>query len=197
MNATRWAGAAGIGALAALLAGPAAAHTGQDVNGLVAGLSHPISGADHIVAMIAVGMWGGILGRPAIWLLPVVFPLMMAVSGAFAIAQFPLPGVEVGIGLSGVVLGLAVLLVLRPPLWASMLTVGFFAIFHGYAHGAELPGSTSPALYAAGFVIATGLLHLVGIAFGLLWRWPAGKVAIRAGGGVVALTGAAFLLGFA
>jgi len=192
------AGAGLAAVLAALVAGPAAAHTGQGgLAGLTTGFLHPITGLDHVVAMVAVGLWGGILGRPAIWMLPVIFPLAMAVAGAAAIAGVPLAGVETGIALSGIVLGLMVLFALRPPLWVAGLIVGAFAVFHGHAHGAELPAATSPALYAAGFVIATGMLHLSGIAIGYLWRWRSGQVAVRAAGGAIAVAGAAFLTGLA
>lgn len=189
---------AAVAAAAALgAAGPASAHTGGVLGGLQSGFLHPVTGLDHVVAMVAVGLWGGILGRPAIWLLPVLFPLMMAVSGAAAVAGVPLPGVETGIAISGVVLGAMVLLAARPPLWAAMTIVGVFAVFHGHAHGAELPLAANPVSYAVGFVVATGLLHLLGIAVGLLWRWRTGQVAVRAAGGAIALTGAAFLAGIA
>ena len=187
----------GAAIAAILLAGPAQAHTGGVIGGLQSGFLHPILGLDHVVAMIAVGLWGGILGRPAIWLLPVIFPLAMAVSAAAAIAQVPLPGAETGIALSGVALGLAVLLALRPPLWFAMTVVGVFAVFHGHAHGTELPEAANPASYAAGFVIGTGLLHMVGVAVGLLWRWAAGRVAVRTAGALIAVAGAAFLTGYA
>ena len=164
-----------IGALM-LAAGPALAHTGEGLGGLASGLLHPISGLDHVVAMVAVGLWGGILGAPAIWMLPVVFPLAMAVAGAFGAAGVPLPGVEAGIALSGIVLGLMVVFAARPPLWIAAALVGVFAVFHGHAHGTELPEAANPLVYAVGFVVATGLLHLAGIAIGQLAKWPAGRV---------------------
>ena len=191
-------GFATIIALATIsLASPALAHEATRFGGLEAGLLHPVTGLDHVVAMVAVGLWGGILGRPALWLLPVIFPLAMAVAGAAGVAQVPLPGVETGIAVSGIVLGLVVLFALRPPLWVAALIVGVFAVFHGHAHGAELPEAANPGLYAVGFVVATGLLHLVGIAIGALWRWRVGQVAVRAAGAAIALAGAAFLTGFA
>ena len=185
-------------ALATLsFANPAFAHEATRFGGLEAGLLHPVTGLDHVIAMVAVGLWGGILGRPALWLLPVIFPLAMAVAGAAGVAQVPLPGVETGIAVSGIVLGLAVFLALRPQFWVSALIVGVFAVFHGHAHGAELPEAANPTLYAIGFVVATGLLHLIGIAIGSLWRWRLGQVAVRAAGAAIALAGAAFLSGFA
>ena len=145
--------------------------------------------------MVAVGLWGAFLGPPAIWLLPVTFPLVMALGGALGVAGVPLPGIETGIAASALVIGLAVLLALRPPLVVAAVIVGFFAIFHGHAHGTEMPQAASPLAYAAGFVIATGLLHLAGISLGLLTRWPPGAVAVRAFGAVIALAGLGFLTG--
>jgi urease accessory protein len=107
----------------------------------------------------------------------------------------PLPAVEVGIAVSAIALGLVVALALRPPLWVAAVLVGVFAIFHGYAHGAELPEAANPVTYSLGFVIATGLLHLCGIAIGLLTQWDWGKVFVRAAGGAISLAGVGFLTG--
>ncbi|HET9068331.1 MAG TPA: HupE/UreJ family protein [Amaricoccus sp.] len=181
-----------------LAAGPALAHTGSgDAGGFSSGFLHPILGPDHVVAMLAVGLWGVFLGLPAIWVLPVVFPLVMALGGALGMTGIPTPAVETGIALSAVVLGLCVLLAAKPPLPLAAAVVGAFAIFHGYAHGAEMPEASSPVAFALGFVIATGLLHLAGILFGTLARWPAGRVAVRSAGGLIALAGGAFLAGVA
>jgi urease accessory protein len=174
---------------------PALSHTGEGTGGFVAGLMHPVLGPDHVVAMVAVGLWGAFLGAPAIWMLPIVFPLVMALGGVLGILGVPIPAVETGIASSAVVLGLMVALAARPPLWAAAVLVGAFAIFHGYAHGKELPDGANAVAYSAGFVIATGLLHLCGIAFGLLTRWPSGKLAVRAAGGAIAATGVAYLGG--
>lgn len=180
----------------ALVAAPALAHTGAGViGGLTSGLVHPIFGPDHVVAMVAVGLWGAFLGAPAIWLLPVVFPLVMAGGGILGVLGVPVPAVETGIAFSAVALGAMVALAARPPLWLAALLVGAFAIFHGHAHGAELPEAANPLAYGLGFVVATGLLHLAGIAFGLLVRWPLGARAVRAGGGLIALAGVYFLIG--
>lgn len=165
------------------------------VGGLVSGFLHPLTGLDHVVAMVAVGLWGAYLGAPAMWLLPVIFPMVMAFGGALGILGVPLPGTEVGIALSGVLLGLAVACAARPPLWVAGTLVGVFAIFHGHAHGTELPHAANALTYAVGFVVATGLLHLGGIAFGLLTRYRWGGVVVRAGGGVIAGIGFAFLFG--
>jgi urease accessory protein len=184
--------------LCALLLAPAAAlahaETGA-ASGFLSGLSHPISGLDHVVAMIAVGLWGAQLGPPAIWALPVAFPLMMAVGGFLGLIGMPLPGVEIGIALSAVLLGAMVLLEARPPLPAAVALVAFFAIFHGHAHGSELPPGESGLTYSIGFVIATGLLHAVGIGIGLIHRWSAGQLALRGAGALVAAAGAYFLWG--
>lgn len=172
----------------------AQAHSeGGVVGGFITGFVHPLTGLDHIAAMVAVGIWGAFLGAPAMWLLPVIFPLVMAFGGALGILGIPLPGVEVAIALSGVVLGLMIVFTVRPPLWVAALLVGFFAIFHGYAHGVELPQAANAVTYAVGFVVATGLLHMAGIAVGLMIRWPWGRIAVRACGGVIAAAGFAFL----
>ena len=167
----------------------ALAHTGDVAGGFVGGLAHPVFGPDHVVAMVAVGLWGAFLGAPAICLLPVVFPLVMAVGGVLGILGVPLPGVEIGIAVSAVVLGLMVALAARPPLWIAAVLVGAFAIFHGHAHGAELPPGADALAYSAGFVIATGCCISPASRFGLLARWPAGRIAVRTAGGAIALVG--------
>lgn len=176
----------------------ASAHTGEGVaGGFASGFVHPIAGLDHLVAMVGVGLWGAYLGMPAIWILPVVFPLVMALGGALGVAGLPLPAVETWIAGSAVAIGLCVALALRPPLWIAALIVGAFAIFHGHAHGTELPEAANPLAYAAGFVVATGLLHLSGIALGFLSRWELGGYAVRGGGVAIAAVGIAFLTGYA
>ena len=178
---------------AILFAAPAFAHTGEDASGFLSGFFHPLFGWDHIAAMIAVGLWGAFLGRPAIYVLPITFPLVMAVGGALGILGMPLPHVEAGIAASALVLGICVMLAARPPLWVAALAVGFFAIFHGHAHGTELPEAANPFGYAIGFVMATGLLHLSGILFGALTRSATGRVVVRGAGGLIALAGIVFL----
>ncbi|WP_425045523.1 HupE/UreJ family protein [Primorskyibacter sp. S87] len=181
-----------------MINGPAMAHTGEGYGGgFVAGFTHPILGWDHVAAMVAVGLWGAFLGAPAIWILPVVFPLVMAFGAVAGIVGIPVPAVETGIALSAVVLGLMIVFAVKPPIWVSAVLVGAFAIFHGYAHGTELPATVNAFAYAVGFVISTGLLHLIGIAFGLLVKWPAGRVAVRGAGGLISLAGVAFLTGMA
>ena len=164
--------------------------------GFVSGFMHPVLGLDHVVAMVAVGLWGAFLGKPAIWILPVVFPLVMALGGALGVAGVEIPYIEAGIALSGIVIGLAVAFAVRPPIWLAAIIVGAFAIFHGHAHGTELPNSANPLIYSIGFVTGTGLLHLAGILIGELTRWSWGKMLVRASGGVIALIGLGFLLGY-
>ncbi len=177
-----------------LLSASANAHDTSGVaGGFSSGFLHPLFGWDHVVAMIAVGLWGAILQKPALWVLPVVFPVVMAFGGALGVAGIPLPGVEIGIAASGLILGLMVAFAVRAPLWLAGLLVGFFAIFHGHAHGTELPNSASPLAYSLGFVISTGLLHLAGIALGLLTGLRFGSTLVRGCGALIAVAGALFL----
>ena len=176
-----------------LTAIPAIAHTGDLNGGFLGGFAHPLFGSDHVVAMVAVGLWGAFLGPPPMFVLPIVFPLVMAVGGVLGIVGVPLPAAELAIATSAIVLGLMVASAARPPLWVAATIVAAFAIFHGYAHGAELPAGTDAAAYSIGFVTATGLLHLVGIALGLTVRWPAGRVGVRGTGAVIACAGLLFL----
>lgn len=189
---------AAAGILLLALAAPALAHEGEGVvGGLRSGFLHPVLGLDHLVAIVGVGLWGAFLGAPAIWLLPIVFPVVMALGGALGIAGLPLLAVESGIAFSAIAIGVCVALALRPPLWVAAFVVGLFAVFHGHAHGTELPTAASPLTYAMGFVLATGLLHLCGIGLGLLSRIPAGQYVVRSGGAVIAAVGLAFLTGYA
>jgi len=178
----------------ALLALPAWAHeqSGQAA-GFVSGLLHPLSGLDHVLAMVAVGLWGAQLGAPAIWLLPVTFPLVMAFGGFLGLLGIPLPGVEVGIAASAILLGAMVATESRPALWLAAVLVALFAVFHGHAHGTELPAGESGLLYSLGFVVATGGLHASGIAIGLIHRWRSGRIALRGAGAAVGVAGLLFL----
>jgi urease accessory protein len=168
-------------------------QAGGEAIRFLGGLKHPVSGLDHVLAMVAVGLWGAQLGAPAIWLLPVTFPMVMAFGGMLALLGVPLPGGEIGIAVSAIVLGLVVLAEARPPLGVAAVLVGFFAIFHGHAHGTELPAGANGLLYSVGFVMATGCLHATGIAIGLVHRWRAGAIALRFAGAVVAGAGVVFL----
>ena len=180
--------------LAVLYMRPAVAHVQPDeAAGLLTGFLHPISGWDHILAMVAVGLWGAQLGAPAIWVLPVAFPLVMATGGMLGFIGVPVPGIEIGIAASAIMLGAAVLFEVRPPLVVAALLVGFFAIFHGYAHGTELPAGQSALLYSLGFVVATGCLHAVGIGIGAAHRWTWGRSLLRVAGAVVTAGGVYFM----
>lgn len=177
------------------LASPIAqAHVqGDSASGFTTGLGHPWSGLDHILVMIAVGVWGAQLGRPAVWLLPVAFPMMMAVGGFIGLLGLPFPSVEVGISLSAIVLGFMILTEARASMKLIVSLVGFFALFHGYAHGTELPEGQNGLLYSIGFVVGTGLLHCVGIGLGLLHRFKSGQLILRGAGSVIMMMGGVFL----
>ncbi len=180
----------------ALSAAPAAAH--QQVGmagGFISGFSHPIFGLDHLVAMVAVGLWGAQLGNPGIWVLPITFPLVMAFGGLLGVLGVPFPAVEPVIAVSAITLGAVVALRVKAPFWVAAILVGIFAIFHGYAHGQELPEAANPVAYGVGFVLATGLLHLCGILIGLLIAWPTGERLVRACGLAIAILGCYFLYG--
>lgn len=181
-------------AVVATVSAPALAHVeaGQ-ATGLLSGFLHPISGLDHVLAMVAVGLWGAILGAPAVWVLPIAFPLVMAMGALLGFLGVPLPGVEYGIAASAILLGAAVAFEVRPPVAFAALLVGVFAIFHGYAHGSELPPGQSALLFSMGFVIATGALHAVGIGIGALKGRVWGGALLRAAGSMVAAGGAFFM----
>jgi urease accessory protein len=181
--------------IAFLFVQPALAHEQVGVSGgLVSGLLHPLSGMDHLIAMVAVGIWGAQLGAPAIWVLPITFPLVMAFGGVLGVMRIPLPVPEVAIAFSALMLGAAVAVRLRVPFAVAAVVVGSFAIFHGHAHGVELPGAANPLAYGVGFVVATGLLHLCGIVIGTLSRWPAGERLIQGLGAAIAAVGCYFLV---
>lgn len=182
------------GLLLVAAAVPAAAHTGTGLaGGFRSGFLHPLSGFDHLLAMVSVGLWGAFLGRPLIVALPVIFPTVMALGGVLGIAGVPLPPVEIGIALSVLVLGAMIAGKVRAPVWLASLIVAVFAVFHGYAHGRELPSAADPVGYSAGFVLATGLLHVVGIGVGLIADRPGGAAVVRRLGGLVMVAGLWFL----
>lgn len=183
--------------IAFLVFAPAAAlaHPGHDgAGGLGHGFLHPVTGIDHVLAMIAVGVLAAQYGGRALWLVPLSFVVAMAIAGVIGMAGIVVPVVEVGIGVSVVVLGLAIAFQLRPPTFVAMVVVGFFALFHGYAHGAELPEGITGLSFAAGFLLATSLLHGTGVGLGLLMqRQASSRRLIQAGGGAIALVGVAVL----
>lgn len=180
--------------LAALFA-PASlfAHTGagaDHTHGFVHGLEHPIFGLDHLLAMLAVGLWAVQLGGRSLWAVPASFVSVMALGGALAVAGIPLPLVEPGIVGSVLLLGLLLAAAVKLPVWASAGVVGLFALFHGHAHGAEMPVQASGFLYALGFMISTAALHGVGIALGYVLKDKAREIALRTSGAAVAIAGA-------
>jgi urease accessory protein len=173
----------------------AQAHTGiSDTSGLSHGFTHPISGIDHLLAMVAVGLFAAHLGGRALWLVPLSFVSTMIVGGALGVTGVYVPLVEIGIGLSVVVLGIAVAYGFNIPTAAAMALVGFFAIFHGYAHGAEMPATVSGFDYGLGFMLATASLHGVGIGLRWLIHTIMGSQRItQVAGGVMALCGVGLL----
>ena len=190
----------GLLALATIgLPAVAHAHTGVgDTGGLVHGFMHPVGGLDHVLAMVAVGVFASILGGRALWLVPTSFVVMMAVGGILGMQGVNVPFVEIGIAASVVVLGLAVALRWNPPTAAAMGVVSLFAIFHGHAHGAEMPLDASGMQYAIGFMAATALLHIAGVGLGVaIGRISANSAtALRFGGGALALAGVGLLTGY-
>jgi urease accessory protein len=161
--------------------------------GFGSGFAHPLTGADHFLAMFAVGLWGAQMGGRRVWTLPVTFPVIMVVGGIMGMAGVFIVGVEIGIALSIVSLGAAIAAAWRPAEWIALLLIGFFALCHGYAHGVELPLSDDPADYAVGFVLATGMIHVIGIGVGLAMKKPFGGGLSRLLGGLIALCGVYYL----
>ena len=154
---------------------------------------HPMTGPDHLLAMVAVGLWGAFLGRPLIFLLPVLFPMLMVVGAVLGMFNIPFPTIEPGIALSVIALGGCIACAVKAPAWVAMPIVAIFALFHGYAHGRELPSAVDPAGYALGFVLMTGLLHVAGIVLGSVKDRRGGERFVRAIGGLITLAGVAFL----
>ncbi len=168
----------------------ARAHAqGAVTGGALTGFLHPMKGPDHMLAMLAVGMWGAQLGPPCIWALPIAFPMIMALGGALGILGIPIPAVEPIIVVSVIVLGTLIALAARPPVIVATAVVGTFAVFHGYAHGAELPEGVGSLTYSLGFVVATGLLHVTGILIGLVRELPQGEKLLRTAGGLIGAAG--------
>jgi urease accessory protein len=191
-----WSLLARIPGVVALLffASPVYAHSGTGLDGgFLSGLAHPLTGPDHMLAMFSVGLWGYFLRRPLIYLLPMVFPIMMAIGAGVGMLGITLPPVELGIALSVVILGALILGAIRAPIWIACSVVAIFALFHGYAHGVELPSAADPIGYSLGFVFATGSLHVAGIGIGALGHLPRGDTALRGLGGVVLSAGLYFL----
>jgi urease accessory protein len=173
------------------------AHTGADLTfSFWHGIQHPIGGLDHILAMVAVGLWAAQMGGQAMWIVPSAFVVAMTASSVMGHFGLPLPGVEQGILASDFILGCLLLFATRLPLAVSAGIVGILAIFHGYAHGAEMPQTVSGLNYGLGFITATATLHLVGIGLGLAidrYQPKFQALLFRLGGGAV-VTGAIYVL---
>ena len=170
------------------------AHMGTGLaGGFGSGFRHPLTGGDHLLAMVSVGLWGAFLGQPLIFVLPVIFPAVMVAGAVMGMLGVTLPPVEIGIALSVIVLGGCIALSLKAPTWVASLIVATFAIFHGYAHGKELPSAADPIGYSLGFVLATGSLHVLGIGIGFLNHRPRGVHVTRGLGALITGMGVWFL----
>ena len=176
--------------LCLFLPGTALAHPGVGAaTGFMHGFSHPISGADHLLAMVAVGLWASQIGGRALWAVPCTFVGVMVLGGVLGATGVAVPFVEEGILVSILILGVLIAGAFKLPLVYSSLIVGLFAIFHGHAHGAEMPASTEAASYAAGFAVATAMLHVAGIGLGMLLQKTNLQLISRVAGGAIALSG--------
>jgi urease accessory protein len=196
-QSTWFAGAPAVAAwlIALLVPQPVSAHIIAGAQGgFGSGFAHPLTGTDHFLAMFAVGLWGAQMGGRPVWTLPVTFPLIMVFGGILGMISIPLGGIEIGIAISILALGLAIAFAWRPAEWISLILIAFFALCHGYAHGVELPLSADPADYAVGFVLATGMIHLLGIGVGLGLNKPLGGRLSRGLGALIALGGVYFLV---
>ena len=189
----------GLTIAAALLLIPTAAFAHPAIgnaHGFVQGLAHPLGGLDHILAMVAVGVFAWQLGGRALWAVPATFVLVMALGGILGITGIGIPGIEIGIAASVIVLGTIVALRVKASVAVAMAVVALFAIFHGHAHGTEMPLAAASVPYAVGFMLATALLHLAGIALGFAIGRAGdscGRLGYRFAGGLVALAGVAIL----
>jgi urease accessory protein len=187
--------AALVGLATAGFSSAALAHVGGHAGGFTNGLAHPFYGLDHVLSMVAVGLWASQLGRPALWLLPLTFPVVMAAGAVVGWSGVSFPWVEVGIAGSVIGLGAAIAFALRPTLLVGALLIGFFALFHGFEHGASLPVYGTALTYGAGFVAATLVLHAIGIGLGLATsRLPIRYAAQTAGGAIAAAGGLMLVL---
>jgi len=166
------------------------AHTGVgETHGSLAGLAHPFSGFDHLVAMVAVGLWSAQLGGRATWMVPLSFVSVMAMSAILSMFFAPIPFIEGGISLSILVLGLLIAAAIRLPILLSAIIVGIFALFHGFAHGSEMPVSSDALTYAGGFIISTALLHLAGIGLAVAFQKVGHAQWLRLSGAAVVVGG--------
>lgn len=184
--------------LFAAIPGVAYAHDGTNLGlgGFLSGIVHPVLGYDHLLAMLSVGIISAQIGGRAIWTVPATFVSVMAVGGVLGLINIGLNVTELGIAVSLVILGLVIAAERKIPTLIVMIGVGFFAIFHGYAHGSEMPDTAEPFLYALGFLVGTALIHIAGVVIGDISRhYERGKVALRVGGAMIALVGLLFIFG--
>jgi urease accessory protein len=176
------------------LDGPALAHIGSHSGGLAGGIAHPFTGLDHMLAMVAVGLWASQFGWPACWLLVATFPLVMAVGALLAASGAALPWVETAIAGSVLVFGAMIAVALRPSLVASAALIALFALFHGYGHGIELPAQDSVLAYGVGFILATLALHMIGFAVGAVADRAPVRFVTRSVGAAIAAVGVLLLV---
>jgi urease accessory protein len=171
------------------------AHVGvSETSGFLHGMGHPLSGLDHIFAMVAVGLWAAQMGGRGIWAIPLTFITVMALSAVLGIVGINMAFAEIGIVASVLALGVLIAASVRPPLAVSIIIVGLFAMFHGYAHGAEMPETASGIAYGAGFLIATGFLHACGIGLGIAIQKLATPKIVRFAGVAIVLCGGVLLV---
>jgi urease accessory protein len=185
-------------AAAVAIAAPtiAIAHPGVGLaHDLAHGFAHPLTGLDHVIAMLAVGVFAAQLGGRALWLVPATFVTVMAAAGVVGVMGVTVPYVETGIALSVLVLGAVIAFAVRVPVAIAMAIVGLFAIFHGHAHGTEMPASASGVLFGLGFVVATAILHAIGVGLGvLIGRAAGGRQIAQLAGGAAVVVGAGLLV---
>ncbi|MFM8369018.1 MAG: HupE/UreJ family protein [Chloroflexota bacterium] len=182
----------------AIVPGVAYAHDGTNLalGGFLSGLVHPVLGYDHLLAMLSVGILSAQIGGRAIWTVPAAFVSVMAVGGFLGLIDIGLTATEFGIAVSLVILGSVIAAERRLSILVAMVGVGFFAIFHGYAHGSEVPETAEPFLYALGFLMGTALIHITGVVIGDISRhYERGKIILRVGGALIALIGLLFIFG--
>ncbi len=172
------------------------AHTlGGSANGFLTGISHPVVGYDHLLAMLSVGAISAQLGGRAVWVVPLTFMTFMVVGGLLGINHIALISVEIGIAVSVIVLGAAMAIENKVSFFIVMLFVGFFAVFHGHAHGVEMPGMVKPGKYVLGFILGTGIIHLLGMVLAFTANaLPRGSVFLRLSGVAIACVGVRFLM---
>lgn len=185
--------------LLGLIPGTVYAHDGSNVpfGGFLSGLVHPVLGYDHLLAMLSVGILSAQIGGRAIWTVPSTFVSVMAIGGMLGLIDIGLNATELGIAVSLILLGSIIAAERRLPVRLAMAGVGFFAIFHGYAHGTEMPTTAEPLLYAFGFLTGTALIHIAGVLIGdIAKHYERGKIILRVGGGLIAIIGAMFVFGF-